>query len=420
MHALRIPLLGVALLASCQSTPEKHPAHSAAPELPAGGAAALPAESPGNRPATVTGTPFLGLRRYRGTVGGQAVTVEVIVDRGDDGTGPLACRGTCTYDRHPAGQLLLQGPRPYRPGQPLFFTETDAAHPGVATGTWQASQPAGSLLTGTWRSPAGPALSFVLREDYTDGRGHRVSLSYEVLHETVTGTPCRPARAPDETPAEYRARLKDLPPASLDQQFLHLLGPDTLQPALSRLQCPPLAQRRRAMRAALREAGDCANLTENVTVTYLGHGLLATAGYHELYYQGAAHPSHDVDAAVYDLRTGRALDLTALLRPGTEPALRRLVTPALQREMGANGFPDAEVLAPAEGDSATTALAAAGVGMTADGLTFQYTDYELGAYAYGMPLVTIPWAAVQPLLRPTSPVARMLRERGLWPATPKE
>ncbi|MGI4871435.1 MAG: RsiV family protein [Janthinobacterium lividum] len=415
MNARRFLLPGLALLASCQSVPEKPPAHSAVPKGPDGATAVPSAAHTRDNSAAGNTAPFIGFHRYRGTVGGQAVTLELTVDRGNGATAPLVCQGNYAYDRHPTGLLLLQSPRPYQPGQPLHLTEADSARPGMATGDWQAAQPAGAVLTGTWRSPAGQALPFRLREDYTDGHGNRLAVAYEVLGERVTGPPCRPERIADESAAEYRVRTKDVPPASLDRQFLHLLGPDTLQPALRWLQCPPPGQRRRAMRTDLREAGACANVTDGLAVTYLGHGLLATRAYHEVYYQGTAHPSHDVDAAVYDLRTGQALGLAEVLRPGTDPALRRLVTPALQREMGANGYTDPEVLAPAEGDTATTKLPATGFGMSAEGLTFQYTDYELGAYAYGMPLVTIPWAAAQPLLRPSSPVARMLRERGLWP-----
>jgi hypothetical protein len=152
-------------------------------------------------------------------------------------------------------------------------------------------------------------------------------------------------------------------------------------------------------------------------VTYIGHGLLATHQYHETYFQGTSHPSHEVDATVYDLHTGRALALVEIVKPGTDHALRQLITQHLRQEMELEATE--AILKPAEDDSTTTELPITGVGLAADGLTFQYTDYELGAYAYGMPLVTIPWAELLPLLRPASPVARMLRVRGLWRAGQK-
>jgi hypothetical protein len=177
------------------------------------------------------------------------------------------------------------------------------------------------------------------------------------------------------------------------------------------LQCPAPRARRADMRAALAEVGDCANSTDRLTVTYNDHGLLAVGSYHEEYYQGTPHPNHSVEATIYDLRTGRTLALADLLQPGTDHALRQFITSALRTDMELGA---AEVLHPAEGDTATTELPQTGVGLAPDGLVFAYGDSELGGYAYGMPSVTIAWADLLPLLRPRTPVARMLRERGLW------
>jgi hypothetical protein len=362
--------------------------------------------------AVVPAPPFVGYHRYRGTVGGQPVTVELIIEPETENSSRVVCEGSYSYDQHPAGQLLLSGLQPFRSRQMLLLTEVDSEQPHQPTGRWQAVQIAGSVLSGTWTSPGGKQLIFNLHEDYTDGQGHLMAVRYEVLNERVEGAACKPEPYDGETRAEYRERQKSLPPASLDRQFLHLLGADTLQPNLRRLQCPLPGPRRRAMRAALQEAGDCTTNTDNLAVTYIGHGLLATHQYHETYFQGTSHPSHEVDATVYDLRTGRALALVEIVKPGTDRALRQLITQHLRQEMELEATE--AVLKPAEGDSTTTELPITGMGLAADGLTFQYTDYELGAYAYGMPLVTISWAEMLPLLRPASPVARMLRARGLW------
>ena len=55
-----------------------------------------------------------------------------------------------------------------------------------------------------------------------------------------------------------------------------------------------------------------------------------------------------------------------------------------------------------------------GLGMVEEGLLFQYRTYEIVRYIYGPIDITIPYAELIPLLRPDSPVARMLRQRGLW------
>lgn len=244
-----------------------------------------------------------------------------------------------------------------------------------------------------------------------------MAVRYEIFTEGVTGARCRPERDENETNAEYRQRLKDQPAASFDRQYLRLLGSAAMQPALRYLQCPPPRQRHAALQAALKEAGDCVSNTDGMSVTYNDYGLLVLLDYGEEYYQGTPHANHRVDITTYDLRTGEALTLADLLKPGTEHALRQLVTRELRHEMELDA---SEVLSQADGDSTTTELPRAGVGLSAEGLIFQYTDYELGGYAYGQPRVTIPWVDLLPLLRPTSPVARMLRERGLWRNTKKE
>jgi len=397
-----VGLVLAAAMAGCQSAPADH-----ATAAPATVAAAAP-----TAPLAVAGAvAFTGFRRYRGAVGGQPVTVELTIGPKSEKSALLVCEGSYSYDRHPSGQLLLSAPQPLLPSQPLLLAEVDGERPRQATGRWQANQPAGPTLTGTWTSPSGKQLLFSLQEDYTDGQGHLMAVRYELLDERVEGGPCKPDAYDGEDAADYRERAKGLPAASLDRQYLHLLGPEALQPALRALQCPAPRERRAAMRAALAEVGDCANSTDNLAITYNAHGLLAVSEYHEEYYQGTPHPNHSLDATIYDLRTGQALALNSLLKPGTDHALRQLITGALRTEMELDA---AEVLHPAEGDTATTELPRTGVGLVAEGLVFEYADNELGAYAYGMPSVTITWADLLPLLQPHTPVARMLYERRRW------
>jgi hypothetical protein len=399
--------VGLVLLAGCHTAPDKT-ASKPATRLQE---PTTPADVPAVGHDIRATTPFTGYHRYRGTVGGQLVTVELTITAKSEKPLLLVAEGSYRYDRHPNGQLQLSAPQPYQPQQPLLLAETDSEHSGQATGRWQATQPLGSLLNGTWNSPSGKELPFSLREDYTDGRGHLMAVRYEMLYESVEGARCKPDAYDYETKAEYRQRLKEQPTSSLDRQFLHLLGPEAAQPTLQHLQCPSPRERRAAMLAALAEAGDCAASDDKLEVTYNDYGLLALGEYHEVYYQGTPHANHNVDATVYDLRTGETLMLNDLLKPGTDHALRQLITHELHDQMELEA---SEVLHPSEGDSTTTELPRTGVGLTTDGLTFQYSDYELGAYAYGMPYVTLVWVELLPLLRPDSPVARMLRERGLW------
>lgn len=353
----------------------------------------------------VPGPPFVGYHRYRGTVGGQPVTVELTIGPETENSSRVVCEGSYHYERHPAG-LLLSGPQPFRPGQPLLLTEADIARPRQPTGHWQATQPGGPVLTGNWRSPAGQQLPFSLHEDYTDGQGYVVAVQYELLQEGEE-VPCQSARNEGESKAAYRARTKDL--SSSTRFFVHLLGPDTLRLALRALQCPVPARRQRQMREELGYPGHV-ELLDELTVSYNDHGLLSLASFHEADYEGAVHPEHGAGATTYDLRTGRALTIADLIRPGTDTSLSRLITRHLEQQ----DITAEDLLSHSDADATLAPLPQQGLGIEDEGLEFTYTSYEILPNVYPPVILIVPWAELLPLLRPDSPVARMLRERGLW------
>ena len=109
-------VMGLLGLAGCQpSTSTK--AETKAAEKPVVAARASPAVPEG------VGPPFVGYHRYRGMVGGQPVTVELTVsqppltcDQAAHAQDFVTCEGSYHYDHHPAGWLVLSGPRPFRPG----------------------------------------------------------------------------------------------------------------------------------------------------------------------------------------------------------------------------------------------------------------------------------------------------------------
>jgi hypothetical protein len=400
------------LLAGCQPTTENKAESQAATKVTPATSAAPPAASPS--PAAPTKYPT-GYYRYRGTVGTQPVTVELTLgpppltqNQAAHAQDFIACTGICHYDRHPAGQLLLSGPQPFRPGQPLLLTEADSTHPRQPTGNWQATQPFGPVLTGTWRSPAGRVLPFSLHEDYTDGHGHLMAVQYEILQEEEEA-PTPAERQPGETKAAYRARTEDLTNSSR-REYLHLLGPDSLRPELRALQCPRPAQRRRQLREDLDYPGGV-ELSDQLTVSYDDYGLLSLASSHLGDYRDAVHPEHGAGAITYDLRTGRALTIAELIRPGTDTTLSRLITRHLESD---EQFPADDLMSSATTEQGFANLPEQGLGVVERGLTFTYSGSEILPAVYPPVTLLVPWAELLPLLRPDSPVARMLRERGLW------
>ena len=399
------------LLAGCQPTAEKQAATTAPQAAPATRAAPAAASPAPAAPAQN----LSGYYRYRGTVGTQPITVELTVGplppteaQATHAPDVIACTGSYHYDRHPAGQLLLSSAPPFRPGQPLLLAEADSAHPRQPTGRWQATQPFGPVLTGTWRSPAGQVLPFRLREDYTDGQGHLMVVQYEILQEGDE-IPTPAEREPGETKAAYRARTADLT-NSCRRDYLHLLGPDTLRPALRALQCPGPARRRRAMREDLGYPSGV-ELSDQLTVSYDNYGLLSLASSHEGDYKDAVHPEHGAGAVTYDLRTGRALTIAQLIRPGTDTMLSRLITRHLESDEQVAAD---ELMSIATIEGGFAKLPAQGLGVVEQGLTFTYTSSEILNIVHPPVTLLVPWAELQPLLRPDSPVARMLRARGLW------
>ncbi|MVN75566.1 hypothetical protein GO988_04430 [Hymenobacter sp. HMF4947] len=394
----------LALLVGCHAAPDQ----ATAVATPVAGRAPVMAKD-SHAVERAVGLPFTGYRRFRGTVGGQPVTVELTIGpREDSRDSATVCEGRYFYDRHPAGQLLLHGARPYHPQQPVLLAEADAAHPGQPTGRWQASQPVGPLLTGTWTSPAGQQLPFSLHEDYTDGQGHVAVVQYELLQEGVE-VPCQPEREAGESKAAYRARTKGRT-SSCNRFFVHLLGPDTLRPALRTLQCPVPARRQQQMREEVEVTG-CTQLEHQLAVSYNEHGLLSVASFDNEDYEGAVHPAHGAGTTTYDLRTGRPLAIAALIRPGTDSILSRLITQHLAQD---EEVMYDELLNHFVTDSTLAPLPRQGLGIADEGLGFTYTTYEILPYVHPPVTLVVPWRELLPLLRPDSPVARMLRERGLW------
>lgn len=390
-HAARLLplLLG---LAACQGTDSRSSTSTeasvaadstaesaAAPQAPVASASAAPAG-------------FSGYRRYVGTVGKAPVVLELTITPPDTVTTTWRLYGSYYYERQGAA-LRLEPTGPYQPGQPLTLRESapkpDEPDATVPTGRWRATQPAGPVLSGTWESADGHRrLPFQLREDYTD------AVRYELLHESALGPLCPPIEGDD----------RQLRPES-SQDFLHLLGPDTLRPALRALQCPTPRQRRADVREALAQA-DCEGtfgFYTGVEVALNGYGLLSLLR-DEDEFSGGAHPNGVQTPEVYDLRTGRALKLTDWLRPGQEAALDRL----LLRRLKAHPYAADLGLTESEAGGQLPAL-----GFDSEGAYCLLGDFGAPHVVQRMPVV-VPYRELRPLVRPGSAVALMLQQRGLW------
>jgi hypothetical protein len=131
-------------------------------------------------------------------------------------------------------------------------------------------------------------------------------------------------------------------------------------------------------------------------------------------YNGA-RPHATSRSRLYDLRAGRWLPLEEILRP------EAISLPLLEQLVGRHLLTDEEANVDArrrqnitwqEGDSTRVALPQTAPAFTSQGLWVSYSPHETNGPAD----VYISYTELLPLLRPGTPVVRMLRQRGLWPA----
>lgn len=332
----------------------------------------------------------LGYHRYVGTVGSRPVLAEVTLELKEnpypDTTLHAEWTGTFRYlDTQQGGGL----------GQATYFRADQSLETNyrqligqsyVPLAVVCADQPPGPLLTG-WYIPPGQrqALPISLRENYADG------VHYELLQEESYG-PAQPTAQRDGT----------LDSASVAQHYLHLLGPDTLRPALARLQCPPPAARRRARRRRLHYR-TYDYYTDDILVTLNEGSLLAYTRYEVWGAYGSRYDREGRRCYVLDLRTGRPLSLATQLRPGGWQQVQRLLThQALADAAAASHWVQAGRLP----------LPPGGFELTPTGWVATYSEpqYEEDYYTYS---ITLDWATLRPLLRPGSPLHRLLQGRAL-------
>jgi hypothetical protein len=318
-------------------------------------------------------------RRYVGTVNGQPATAEI--SRGETGL----LEGRFYFWRSGQEYELYQRARRL----PRVLTL------GQAAGHWQLSQPAGPVLRGTWLNSAGRrAGTFWLRESYQSGA------RYDIHTLRLTGGL---AISPNSC---------DVP--EVDQDFLHLRGP-VGQLLQARALFPAPNSRRQQVRAAHNNETHCGS--EVVVLLNDFHLLSYEVQNYDWPFEGSS--SFSRQQVLLDLTTGRELSIYKQLRPGYARRRRWLLT------MNLLDAPDASAytidpfqgwewvidhgrrlpLAPLPADPASSNTAAYSFcTLTAQGLA---------VYSSREPITSISYAELRPLVRPGTPLARMLRARGL-------
>ena len=327
-------------------------------------------------------------RRYLGTLNGQAVVINLSVQVNIQVKSYMrywAGNWYYRYARQPdEHQLLFQH---QRGGQLVLAEEVPNNAPTTDTARveWQFNWPLRRTLQGR-RTAQGTNQQVVsLREDYSQ------ATPYELLRLTAR----RHYWCGDD--------IGSVQP-HFSTPFLHLRGADSVR--LARWQAPPPSARRDSVcRALLSES--CQQVSRQLDVTLNDYGLLSYRIWTNAYYYGA-HPENDFEGFIVNLSTGEELLIEELLLPGTEPALLKLLTRHLRQD-----YPD--INKGGDWHWKTVPPLPSSFTLTPTGLCADYGDYALTAYSlHYANTTTIPYRELRRLVRPGTPLARMLALRGLW------
>lgn len=309
----------------------------------------------------------LQVHRYVGTIGGEPATAELHWYSPDSVAG--------SFYLHRAGPAYrLEGIRPKR--GPLVLT-VDADDFTSAGGRWLLQgRPGTAVLHARWRD--GPRQRTVaLRERYAGAVRYGVRTSL------------------------YDAGAD----GSILQDFLTLPFPARVHPRLRPLLNPGSKARIRLMDEA-RE--DLCDATNRLSVLLNDFGLFS----YQLAFESRQTDGHggrkdDQTNFLFDLVSGRSLTVESQLRPDYELPLRRLLAAQLPPNVKDN-FCLANIVHDDPKMAELPDMDA--VCLTATGLEATYW----AAQVCGMQTLHISYAELRPLVRPGTPLARMLVARGLW------
>lgn len=247
----------------------------------------------------------LRVRRYVGTVGGQAATVLLQWQTPDSITGSFYLhRDGPTYELRSAGP---------RAGRAVVLAVSPAYNDSAPSSQWHLPNRPGAVLAGTWRTATG-AQRVALHKSYAGA----VQLAIRTRYLRGGQSLVDKSDDPDcTTQPSVRYDFWRLP-----------TGPATVPLALRAVLDPTPAACRRTLLASLE--GD-ARANYSLAVRLNDFGLLSYQTYYTADPYGG-RPQYDVRGSLFDLATGRALTMRNQLRPQYERPLRRLIARHLRHD----------------------------------------------------------------------------------------
>lgn len=385
----------VGAVAPTSSTAPRAASPPAPPVAPADSVLADPEEEPAPPAHQMLAGETARYHRYVGTLGTRPVVLELFLGMDDSGESRPDQLSGSYYDAQRGGRTLFESQDLHPRRRLHLVTYTEESVPEH----WRTRQPLGASLTGTVTTKGLRARRFALREDY------RAAVPLAIGSASMYG---------ETMPMAQGDRGEERPfTGSYGLRYVQLLGAAARRPALRRL----LPSRPAQVRARLRqefEEGEAATCNINdyrFHIDLNDYGILSYSKEVSDYMAGAPHPDDRFESFSCDLRTGRRITLASLLRPGRQRALRRLAVRYMDNQYRLaiqdwNNDPEAPA------DYLESVDLAESFGLTADGLLL-YAN--IGPHVMGSTSITIPYAALRPLLRPRTPLNRVLVARGLAP-----
>ena len=326
-----------------------------------------------------------GYRRYRGTLNGQLLTVEFMTDEAPDSLDGMSRTGRYYFDRGGSPHSLRVLRHSGRASQlRLLEMESSEDDTTAQVAHWLARQPVGPVLTGQRIDRrTGQRQPFTLREDYAG------AVRYEVISEEIKGDTLWRDFGDGEVVHRY---------THIGRQVVHLLGPDTLQPGLRRLQCQTSRKRQTELRNEFdysRSDRQIIGVNAYVTIEYNGSNLLAI---HTFDRNDLGPGAGGDDVKIYDLTTGHSHTIAEWLQPDKYRQFCQLLRQLAQKDHGELNPLEKPVRLPE-------------LGLNADGVYCTLGAMSPVAQVVAGKLLTIPFAQLAPYVRPGTPLARLVAER---------
>ena len=395
-HSTQPPVTAPALTNAQQPAPSdtveaEAPRKPTPPVEPAAPPIKLRVEA-GKPPYRMLAGKVMRYHRYVGRLGTQRVVVELMTN--PEKYDLIQALSGGYYDAR-RGKTTELSCAVFYPHRRLRF----AAYPADdSTEHWQAQQPLGPWLTGTVRAAGKPHRHFVLREDYHG------AVPLAIRSAVMYGRPVVAEFGDRGEAGQFTG--------SYERQYVQLVGSAAHRPALQRtLPSRPAQVRARLQQEFRAGEADMANIREWMNVALNNYGILSYSKYISDFGAGASHPQNIYKSWSYDLHNGRRITLASLIKPGSKPALLRLAL----RYMDPSYLKDLQDWYdnPQEGAESLAYLDLEEVfGLAPDGLTLAA---KLGPHSMGPTTIIIPYAALRPLLRPRTPLNRVLVAQGLPP-----